>query len=236
MPNLDPICSAISYEMANWGNRNPSEVLNQWFFVIGNGIEIESGSFKLESPFMRNGVFVHEFPSFESLQKRLPQLQEKWLGLERELQGMFSSTYSPEELETRAQKEMEKHHRLIRVGPDDLAVEALLSQIEGSISDPRRKMLSGEYLYARPYPLSGNHSDVFFLSEESPASVLWVAHQFCKAWLIYLDRELETGNFHVSTKRSYADKEWTRTHAEMLRPLVTKLRAFLDLTEGLEST
>jgi hypothetical protein len=231
VPNLHPICSAISLHIADWGwgriDSLPSDVLNHWFFVIGNGIEIESGSFKPGSASIYSNKYVHEFPGFERLERNLPRLKKKWLAWETNMQRMFLDSVSPDKIETLIQNRVNRH-RLVRVEPEDLTAESILKQIERSLDDPRRMALGGEYLYARPYPLSEHHSNVYFLTEETPLNLLWVAQQFCEAWSIYLNRDLEEGRFFTSEQRSYADEEWTRKHAGMIGDLSVKLKGLLE--------
>lgn len=198
------ICQAISYQMGEWPSLfdTPAKFLDHLLFTIGNGYELDEST----NSFMIGDYFIHEFPIFNRermYQKRLPVFRdraEESLRFIKARRERAEIEYTQEQFKKDVD-DMVSEHVYPHITPEDLTIDSFYEQIKNDRNYPRRLRLFKKdedcsYRYVRPYPLSMDYSYVFALNENSPKSLLTVAHNFCVAWSNYLKDELESGNYY----------------------------------------
>lgn len=234
---LHSICEACSYGMGDFPSLfpTPETYLEHLFFVIGNGCEIDE---ETSSPEV-SGHPIHLYPVFDR-EKAREGKKEDWTSritwknrYRNEVDEHLGREARPDD---DLFKELEKHV-FPNICPGELILSSFLSQIPKRIEDETRqrtikvrrnlrKNEDCEYRYIRPYPLSESYSLLYLLTGDSPQSVLWVAYNLASAWKIHLTDELEQGR---TFENSYASKEWTEKHRDMLSNRAEELKNMLKV-------
>jgi hypothetical protein len=210
---------------------SPASVLNHILFTIGSGYHIDE---ETQSPIGNEDKRpIHLFPKFNKekmIKKRMPawrqyieqraergeETQKSMENLHKKLGKERQSNWNKEEF---IKQELAKYF-FPDITPEDLTIDNLYQQLVEEENNPRRNVLSGEYKYVRPYPLSERHSLVYELNDNSPGCVREVAMNFCTAWLNYLNNEIECDR--VYEEGGYSNLEWTTKHRDMIYNLTVQ--------------
>ncbi len=199
-------------------------VLDQVLFTVGNGYDIdhESGMpYNIEGGRMVtiDKVKKPTKATWAKLRATCLAKEARWIEESKGFHAMFADIvdqWKDIDYDALLVKKMEKYKEN-SVTEQSYTIESLYEQLV-SMEEDRK--------YIRPYPLSGDYSDIFNLNNNTPVWFLEIAANVCDAWVKYLGRELILG--HCGKAPSWEDPENTGKHRIMLIARSKELREMIE--------
>lgn len=181
-----------------------ASVLDHLLFTIGTGhsVDKDTGALFL-GQYTGTKLFLHEYPAMteKSWQQLILHCQQRELA-----QG--TACRHPDWEDIRNQCEQYKPVILQESAFDEESLYADLVQL-------RTLSLVN---WVRPYPLSTEFSNIYKITKHSPAWLIAICSNTCKAWVRFLTEEIAAGRVArpAADGRHYADMEYTIKHRDML--------------------
>lgn len=89
--------------------------------------------------------------------------------------------------------------------------------------------------YYRPYPFSKGYCDILKLNKNTPAWFLQIVLNFCRAWVRFLNDEIETGNVWIKPSLRPVTAE-SKAHAEAMAKLFAAIKEDSSYDGWLDNT
>lgn len=186
-------------------------VLDHLFFTVGNGYGVDSDS----------GMIVNQYstPAYMRIDEYPEMTPEVWAALmadcRKKEEGFALRRYENTEffsnMEIPLYEGMEfseyvdwRMTRYKQVSVDDsmFTAESLYQELVKAQQEQ-----SEEGRWVRPYPLSGDYSDIFHLNENTPVWLVQIAVNFCQAWIRFLTDEINNNNVWMYKEPNILDDD-----------------------------
>jgi hypothetical protein len=198
---------------------NVACLLDHVLFTIGSGYEYDN---RIGMIVDSSACRIDQFPFMSDLDwgKLIADCHAKERGFAEKF-----ATHSPVD-EIELAEDCAKYRRVL-VNDSLFSAEALYEQLQDM---SRAKQVEADKqnrypFFVRPYPLSAGYSHVFSLDEKTPTWFLQIALNFSKAWVRFLNNEIETGNVWVRPSLRLAPTEKQIANAVAMGELFGMIRS-----------
>lgn len=198
-------------------------LLDHLLFTIGNGYDVDPESGMVVDADMR----VDEYPEMTPAQwdELIQSCHEK----ERRFVKDFDR-YECDELSALAESGLAEkcaQYKIVSVSDDDFTEDALYTDLRNMVAERMKdRYYWQDEVMLRPYPLSEHYSDIYNLNENTPEWFLQIALNLCKAWVRFLNEELEAGRVWIKPslrKKSPKDAAVEEARNKLAEKLISEI-------------
>lgn len=218
-------------------------VLQHWFIVNGNGYEIdENGLYEQvctavrdeDDDYIYERRYLHEESLFNDEQKE-QAIQEdielskrmRFTDHYKELCEVMGREYNEEKMLKEFEADARKEMVWVEVTDDMLTAEALYNDIiTPSRNEDRIALRFEREYYKRAYPFC-QYALIHHITEKNSQELIQLAVNLSKAWIKFLNEEIESEHWYVGEETKYEDEEHTRKQLKDFEDSLARLETYL---------
>lgn len=219
---MNNIHNFVNRQLCEYQSIFPSvaSLLDHLLFTIGNGMFFSDSKGMIYDD---AGILITDYPTMGPI--AWDELIKECCVKEREYADKYAYGEPIDEAKLAAKCAA---YKVINTNNSEFTEEFLYN----NLCESRSALQASKYArtqFIRPYPLSENHSLIFQLNNNTPKWFTQIALNLCKAWVKFLNEELENNNVWVFKPVEKLDISDGTYNAESVSRVLDTIRAALGI-------